>query len=253
MKSYLDILDNVLSNGRWREREDEPRVLSFFGETFRHDMINGFPLVTTNEIPIQLAWAGLEGLLHGVTSSSLGPIDGYQWRRFNQAYDENDDGCLAQYDQLKRIVEALHSDPEDPTLICTSWNPVQLEKMSLKPSRILWNVVVSEDRLNLAWYQRSAEIIRGLPINIALYGTLLLLLAETSGLKPGTLHGTFADCYIREAHVAGAEKQLEREPRELPIVTLGLNGDSLLQWSRKSATLHNYNPYPRLDFSPILL
>jgi thymidylate synthase len=253
MKSYLDILDNVLSNGHWKESEEVGKVLSLFGETFRHEMVDGFPLVTTNETPIELAWAGLEGLIHGITSSKLGPIDGYQWRRFNQSYDENDDGCLSRYDQLQRIVNALKTDPTDTTLICTSWNPVQLEKMSLKPYRILWNVVVSEDKLNLAWYQRSAEIIRGLPINIALHATLLLLLAETSGLKPGALHGTFADCYIREAHVVGAEKQLERAPRELPIVTLGLDEGSVLQWSRKNATLHNYNPHPRLDFSPILL
>jgi thymidylate synthase len=253
MKSYLDILDNTLSNGCWKESEEMGKVLSFFGETFRHEMINGFPLVTTNETPIDLAWAGLEGLIHGITSSKLGPIDGYQWRRFNQVYDEKDDGCLSRYDQLKRIVDTLQTNPTDNTLICTSWNPVQLEKMSLKPYRILWNVVASGDTLNLAWYQRSAEIIRGIPINIALYGTLLLLLAESAGLKPGTLHGTFADCYIRDAHILEAEKQLDREPRELPIVTLGLDSGSILQWSRKNATLHNYNPYPRLDFSPILL
>ena len=69
MKSYLDILDNVLSNGRWKESEEVGKVLSFFGETFRHEMIDGFPLVTTNETPIELAWAGLEGLIQGVTSS----------------------------------------------------------------------------------------------------------------------------------------------------------------------------------------
>ena len=142
-------------------------------------MSSGFPLLTTNEVPVDLAWAGLEGLIHGVTSPKLGPIDGYQWRKFNQPWEGEDKSRNNMgIDQLKRVIDTLEKDPTDPTLLCTSWNPSQLDKMSLKPYRILWNVVVSEDTLNLAWYQRSAELVRGLPINIAMYATLLLLLAE---------------------------------------------------------------------------
>ena len=101
MKTYIDILDNTLSNGQWRESKDG-RVLSYFGESFRHHMSGGFPLLTTNEVPIDLAWAGLEGLIHGVTSSKLGPIDGYQWRKFNQAWSSNDSEFLTTgVDQLK--------------------------------------------------------------------------------------------------------------------------------------------------------
>ena len=252
MKTYIDILDNTLSNGQWKD-SDNGRVLSYFGESFRHHMSAGFPLLTTNEVPIDLAWAGLEGLIHGVTSPKLGPIDGYQWRKFNQAWRPDDaEFLITGVDQLKRIVETLEEDPYDPTLLCTSWNPAQLNNMALKPYRILWNVVVSGDELNLAWYQRSAELARGLPINIALYATLLLLLAESVGMKAGALHGTFADCYLREAHVDEAEKQITRAPRELPIVTSGLR-ESIFKWSRKDAALHNYNPHSRLDFSPILM
>jgi len=149
-------------------------------------------------------------------------------------------------------VESLKTNPEDPTLLCTSWNPAQLEKMELKPYRIMWNVSVHGEKINLAWYQRSAELIRGLPINIALYATLLLLLAESSGLQPGALHGTFADCYIIDAHVDEAEKQVKRKPHPLPVVTTGMKGD-IFKWSRTDASIYNYNPYPRLDFSPILV
>ena len=251
MKSYLDILDNTLSNGKWKESDTGP-VLSYFGESFRHHMSYGFPLITTNEIPVELAWAGLEGLIHGVTSPNLGPIDGYQWRKFNQSWNENkDEPFTAGVDQLKRVIDTLKKNPSDPTLLCTSWNPAQLDRMELKPYRILWNVTVSDNELNLAWYQRSAEIARGLPLNIALYATLLLLLAESTGRKAGVLHGTFADCYISESHIDDAEEQTKRSPLKLPIVTTGLGDGSLLKWSRKDATVHGYSPHPRLNFSPI--
>ena len=107
MKNYLDILDNTLSNGHWKE-SDNGRVLSYFGESFRHHMSSGFPLLTTNEVPVDLAWAGLEGLIHGVTSPTLGPIDGYQWRKFNQPWEGEDKSRNNMgIDQLKRVIDTL--------------------------------------------------------------------------------------------------------------------------------------------------
>tara|TARA_R100000008_G_scaffold61061_1_gene38474 strand:- start:578 stop:817 length:240 start_codon:yes stop_codon:yes gene_type:complete len=78
-----------------------------------------------------------------------------------------------------------------------------------------------------------------------------MILAEECGLKAGALHGTFADCYIIENHIKEAESQMKRSPRPLPVVTTGLK-KGIFNWSHTDATLYNYNPYPRLNFSPIL-
>ena len=62
--------------------------------------------------------------------SDLGPVYGYQWRKFNQVYDEYDDGCTKQYDQLKEIVNTLHKNPDDRRMVCSAWNPIQMDRMA---------------------------------------------------------------------------------------------------------------------------
>lgn len=59
-KDYLDILSDILTNGRKKETRNG-NVLSLFGKEIRHDMSNGFPLLTTKKIfwksfAVELLW-----------------------------------------------------------------------------------------------------------------------------------------------------------------------------------------------------
>ena len=47
MKQYLDIVDNVLHNGVKKDNRTGISTISTFAVTFRHDMCEGFPLLTT--------------------------------------------------------------------------------------------------------------------------------------------------------------------------------------------------------------
>ena len=181
MQQYLNMVQNTLDNGVWKESRTGLRALTTFGEVFRHDMGEGFPLLTTKKMAVKTMWVELEGFIKGITSkkwyqdrgckiwnewsspansddNDLGPIYGFQWRRFNQAYDENDDGCVSRYDQLQKIVTQLRNDPADRRMVCSAWNPVQQHKMALPPCHVLWNVVAIKDKLNLLWHQRSCDL-----------------------------------------------------------------------------------------------
>ena len=50
--------------------------------------------------------------------------------------------------------------------------------------------------ISLMWNQRSVDTFLGLPFNIASYGTLLLLLAETVGMVPDELVGNLGDVHL---------------------------------------------------------
>lgn len=179
----------------------------------------------------------------------LGPIYGYQWRRFNQAYDENDTGCVEQHDQLKTIVDMLHKNPNDRRMVCSAWNPQQIDKMALPPCHVLWNVVVVEDTINLGWFQRSCDLLIGIPVNIASYALLLKLLAKESGLKPGILSGTLADCHIYENHIDGAMEQITRSPKEPPILVVSHKEPfSIFDWEATDVELSNYDCHPKIQF-----
>ena len=270
MKQYLNIVHDVLERGCWKETRTGDRALTSFGQVFRHDMQHGFPLLTTKEMAYRSMWTELEGFIRGITSkkwyqdrgcniwnewsnplnnddNDLGPIYGYQWRRFNQVFDENDDGCLDQYDQFDNILNTLKDNPDSRRMVCSAWNPIQVDRMALPPCHVLWNVVVIQDRINLIWHQRSCDLMLGIPFNIASYATLLLLLAKESELTPGVLQGTFADCHIYENQIEGAKEQVLREPRGLPTVDLG-RFSSIYDWGSQHATIDHYSPHPKINF-----
>ena len=131
MRSYLDILRNVLENGvpkkPVRFNADGVPIpvtngtIGTFAEIFRHDMADGFPLLTTKKMAWKPIRVELEGFIKGITDkkwyqdrdcgiwnswsnplgcpswfsnkekeehsikdSDLGPIYGKQWRNYNQ-------------------------------------------------------------------------------------------------------------------------------------------------------------------------
>ena len=121
--------------------------------------------------------------------------------------------------------------------------------MALPPCHVLWNVVAIKDKLNLLWHQRSCDLMLGIPFNIASYATLLTLLANEAGLKPGILQGTLADCHIYENQIDGAKEQLLRDPRKLPTVKMGHT--FIHDWSSEDISLVDYNPHPKINFGPV--
>ena len=274
MKQYLDIVDNVLHNGVKKDNRTGISTIATFAETFKHDMSEGFPLLTTKKMAINAILVELEGFINGITSKKwyqdqgcniwnewsnplagpgddLGPIYGYQWRRFGQVYDEDDDGCLFKHDQFNNIINTLKNNPHDRRMVCSAWNPIHATRMALPPCHVLWNVVILGDKLNLAWYQRSCDLMLGVPFNIASYATLLLLLCKESGFKPGILHGTLSDCHIYENQLDQAKLQMNRIARELPTMHIGGTGDfNIYNWRHDLIKLENYNPYPKIDFGP---
>ena len=68
MLEYMDIVDNVLNNGTFKENRTGVRRLTTFCEIFRHNMSDGFPLVTTKSVPMRVVAVELEGFIKGIRS-----------------------------------------------------------------------------------------------------------------------------------------------------------------------------------------
>jgi thymidylate synthase len=200
----------------------------------------------------------------------LGPIYGYQWRRFGEqfkwdnwgiqewnsltedliAWPDEIDGIQPGYDQLKSIVDQLKANPYDRRMVCSAWNPNQQHMMGLPPCHFAWNIVVYGNKLNLVWNQRSACVFFGIPFNIASYGLLMLLLCEESGLKPGELVGTLHDCHLYNNLIDQAKLQLTRIPLELPKVKITRKKDNsfnIFDWEWKDVILENYQCYDKIE------
>ncbi len=69
MQAYLDILDNIMTNGKdlRMNRTGIPDIGLSAGAVFEHDMSTGFPLVTTKKMGLKNIATELEFFLHGIT------------------------------------------------------------------------------------------------------------------------------------------------------------------------------------------
>lgn len=187
----------------------------------------------------------------------LGPIYGFQWRHFGADYRGIENtldtkGNIIDYsgegvDQLKNVINKLKTDPTDRRMIVSAWNPKVLSEQALPPCHYGFQVNVIENKLNLAWNQRSVDVPLGLPFNIASYATLLHLLAKESGFEEGVLTGFLMDTHIYENQIDGIKEQIKREPRKLPKIKTD-NFTSIFDWNYKDTIVLDYNPHPAIKF-----
>jgi len=284
MKTYLDIVENVLKNGEKVSTRQGTPAYTMAGTFFEHDMSKGFPLLTTKKMPFRLISTELEFFIKGITDKKwlldrnnhiwdewaspkkapyghdevskkrmleerdLGPIYGFQWRHFNAKYESYDTDYSGKgFDQLKRLVDILKTNPRDRRMIVNAWNPLQLEEMGLPPCHYSFQITTINGKLNLMWNQRSVDTMLGLPFNIASYALLLHLLAKEAGLEEGKLVGFLADVHLFENHVEGAREQLSRntEKYKLPKIETN-NWKSIFEWKAEDTKIVNYESYDRI-------
>ena len=259
-EEYRGLLAGVFFAGKQKEDRTGTGTQSVFGRTIRHDMECGFPLLTTKKIYFKNAVTEILWILqgrtdmqylhnHGVTywdadytrsgrtDGTLGKVYGYQWRNSNGV------------DQLYNLLQEIRSNPSSRRLMVNSWNPSDLNDMALPPCHYGFQVYINDGKLDLMWQQRSVDVFLGLPYDIAMYGLLLLMLAEGFGYEPGTLIGQLGDCHLYNNHMEQASLQLSREPKKLPTVDvqIGLklmeDNKTIFIPSHNNIKLNNYEPH----------
>jgi thymidylate synthase len=202
----------------------------------------------------------------------LGPIYGYQWRKFNANYDydyeyggvntrsmlsadpKDNDKNNKEYkgvDQLQKIIDDL-KDPAKRTsrrLIMTAWNPAQMDQMALPPCHVMCQFNVHDgNKLSCAMTQRSVDVVCGCPFNIASYAFLTHLLAKHCGLVAHEFVYFMGNCHIYEQHLEAAALQIEREPYLFP--TLVIDGNkvdcSIDDYLVEDFKILDYNCHPEI-------
>jgi thymidylate synthase len=107
--------------------------------------------------------------------------------------------------------------------------------------------------ISLSWNQRSVDVFLGLPFNIASYGLLLEMIAREVNMVPENLIGHLGDTHLYLDHLEQAQQQLERIPRDLPIMKMssGHNFRAALKGNTDEIDLNDfmligYNPHPTI-------
>ncbi|MEO1719896.1 MAG: thymidylate synthase [Pseudomonadota bacterium] len=258
MQQYQDLMKRVFDDGVRKDDRTGTGTISIFGAQMRFDLADGFPLVTTKKLHIrsivhELLWflAGDTNIAYlkenGVRiwdewadeSGDLGPVYGRQWRSWPAS-----DGHTI--DQVQQAIELLKTDPNSRRIIVSAWNPADIPDMALAPCHCLFQFYVAEGRLSCQLYQRSADIFLGVPFNIASYALLTQMMAQVTGLKPGTFVHTIGDGHLYLNHIEQAEEQLSRRPRPLPKLILNPAVTSLFDFAFDDIAVVDYDPHPHI-------
>jgi len=224
---YQDLLSDVLEDGVQKTDRTGTGTLSLFGRSIKHNMSDGFPVLTTKKVAWKTMVTELKWFLQGRTDikylqdnnckiwdgdyeksgrtdGELGPIYGKQWRDINGI------------DQLENLITGLISNPDSRRHLVSAWNVEDLDKMTLPPCHYSFQCYVADGKLSLMWNQRSADLFLGVPFNISSYGLLLHLLCKETRLEPGELIGRFGDIHLYNNHVEQAKEQINRDSFDLP-------------------------------------
>ena len=269
MQQYLDLMRHVRDKGVEKGDRTGTGTRSVFGHQMRFDLAEGFPLVTTKKVHLKSIIYELLWFLKGDTntqylrdngvsiwdewataSGDLGPVYGYQWR----TWPLPSGGAI---DQIADVIEQLRTRPDSRRLIVSAWNPAQLPdesispqsnveqgRMALAPCHAFFQFYVADGKLSCQLYQRSADIFLGVPFNIASYALLTLMVAQVTGLQPGEFIHTLGDAHLYSNHLEQVDKQLARELKPLPQMSLNQAVSDIFSFSYEDFTLAGYEPHP---------
>ena len=145
MKQYLDLLQDILDNGTRKDDRTGTGTLSVFGRQYRHDLSQGFPLLTTKKLHLKSIINELIWFLSGDTNTrwlkengvsiwdewatpegDLGPLYGAQWT----AWPTRDGGSINQIDY---VVDCLRNNPDSRRILFHGWNVEYLPDEGISP------------------------------------------------------------------------------------------------------------------------
>ena len=127
-----------------------------------------------------------------------------------------------EFDQIQYILDGLRYNPNSRRLVMTTWNPhsmatiTELNRNSDTPTcchGTLVQYVVRDNVLHGYHYQRSADVLLGLPHNLIQYWALMLYFAHHADLQVGSLRYQLGDAHLYQhpSHIETVEGLLAIE------------------------------------------
>lgn len=236
---YIDILEYILDSGYTVQgRNGNVRtVLNQYILVNVNDSIDDFPETKNNKhclhtyySPIlnvrKVAWKNalreMEWFLSGSNSiNDLHESVRHWWKpwcdehgnikynyaqQFTNAYGR--DGHFI--NQIDYVTETLINTKHSRRAVMTTWNTSDMSRHDCKitschGTTIMFNVT-DKDELYLTMVQRSADMMLGVPHNIAQYYALGLYIAHKTGTKFKQLYWSGINCHVYENHLDTAKK-----------------------------------------------
>lgn len=264
---YMDLVNKIIAKGEIKKCRNG-KTKSIFGAMLKtNNLYLEFPILRSRKIYF-------EGLL-GEMKMFFG-LEEFSKENFNKegckfwdSWADQDGNIDIDYgikwrsfrgvDQLKELLKNLIVEPFSRRHILTGWDPASTP--ALPCCHLLYQFSVDKDMtLHMTWYQRSADVMLGLPSDLVSAGLMLRAIAKLTELKPGSITIFLGDAHIYEKHeenLATLQKaylKLKNQARiELPRVKIyedeffTSTPDNIFN----DVALHNYKPLEPIKFELI--
>ncbi|WNM67964.1 thymidylate synthase [Microbacterium phage Albedo] len=295
---FDDLLWKVLHHGERRTDRTGTGTLSLFApDPLRYDLRDGrVALITSKKVPWKMALNEFMWMLTGSTNvehlrqwspamadiwkawanadGELGPTYGAQYRdaggslidsratvNFEGAW--NIDQRPAGVDQLREVILRLMDTRDTRRAVLSLWSVPELRDMAIEPCMVLFQFSLrgpNYDQLHVHVYQRSADMMLGVPFDLFQASVLAHLVArELTLLQPArpitaaSLTWSAGDVHIYSNQIEAAREQLGQAVTAGPAhATIDIDTfpslrllDSTLEPSH--ITIRNYNPAPTIN------
>ncbi len=256
--AFINTCKNILENGTWVDEKVRPKwpdgtpayTKKCFGVVNRYDLSKEFPLITIRPINLKLAvdeilwiWQRKSNNIKDLGShiwdswadenGSIGKAYGYQMGVKHKYRD-------GEFDMVDRVLHDLKNNPSSRRIMTNMYNFEDLHEMALYPCAYSMTFNVVGDKLCAILNQRSNDMLAANAWNVAQYAALVMMIAQSVGLKPGELVHVIADAHIYDRHIPIVEELIKRTPLESPKVTLDPTITDFYKFTPESFVVENY-------------
>lgn len=208
---YCNLIEDIMLNGEQVSGRNGNTLRSF---TLPTVVFNSTPLVTVRKTAWRKAIREMEWFLSGHPKCPDEILDWWEGQLnkqnfYNAGYGEQFRkflGADSEYDQIAALLDGLRSHPFSRRHIITAWNPLdmsiitKLNNNERTPttchSTIVQFFVSDPGLLSMHSYQRSADMLLGVPHNWIQSWALLLWLCKQTDTFPGKMLWTFGDAHL---------------------------------------------------------
>lgn len=221
---YVNLLQQILSEGEQVNTRNSITTSHF---NLPNVTFTEFPLVTLKKTAVKKSIKEMGWFLSGDSKCPKELLDwwdgqlnedGYLLESYSYQFRHFD----AHFDQLQFILKGIRNNPNSRRLVMTVWNPsdmAYITETNNNPNTptcchsIVIQFFVRQGKLHMKTYQRSADMLLGVPHNWVQSWAFLLYLAYHTNLQVGSMTWMWGDAHIYEeaSHIAAVNEMCKDE------------------------------------------
>lgn len=256
---FIENCQDILTNGVWDTKAEvrphwedgtPAHTIRKFGIVNRYNLQEELPILTIRKTAfkncldeILWIWQKKSNNVHDLHShiwdawadetGSIGKAYGYQLAK-KAIYPEGE------FDQVDRVLYDLKHHPTSRRIMTNIYNFEDLHEMHLYPCAYSMTFNVSGDTLNGILNQRSNDMLTANNWNVLQYSLLLMMIAQVSGLKAGTLLHVIADAHIYDRHVDLVKEIMAKPQHPAPKLKMDTSITNFYDFTVDSFELEDY-------------